>query len=130
MPRRLSTVFVASLLTLSAVGPGSAQPEVPGTVSLPNAGAPVRTPLRIESGWNVTVPLAPGSSVEQQIKQTETARRAIYEMAARECDALRQTFKAECRLQNVRVNSNVQMRNPGNEIVSVNGSGSFELLQR
>ena len=123
MPRRLSTLLLASALAASAAGPGLAQPE--------GLGAPARlAPLRIESGWVVMVPLSAAATVEQQIAQTETARRAIYEMAARECDTLRQVFKAECRLQNVRINSNVQSRNAGNDSVSVNGSGSFELLQR
>lgn len=130
MPRHLSIAFVAFVLALSAVGPGFAQPEVPGSITLPNAGAFVRAPLRIESSWVVTVPLAPGSTVEQQITQTESARRAIYEMSSRECDTLKQIFKTDCRLQAVRVNSNVQTRNPGNEIIHVNGSGSFELTQK
>jgi hypothetical protein len=36
----------------------------------------------------------------------ESARRALYEMAANECASLSETFKAECRLSSVTLSAN------------------------
>ncbi|WP_375462838.1 hypothetical protein [uncultured Methylobacterium sp.] len=95
------------------------------------SGASVRgTPIRIEASLSVQIPLAPGSAIEEQVRQTEAARKAVYGMAARECTALKEVFKAECRLVSLRANSNVQPRGNGTEQVFVSGSGSYELTER
>lgn len=93
--------------------------------------APVRAaPLRVESSLNVQVPLSPGTTSDEQIRQSEEARKALYQTAARECALLQDVFKIECRLQSVRVMSNIQSRNSAGDFVNVNGSFSYELLNR
>lgn len=88
------------------------------------------TPIRIEGSLSVQLQLSPGASVDDQLRQSEEARKAIYELAKRECTTLKDIFKVDCRLMSIRTNSNVQQRNNGTDSVNVNGSASYELLNR
>lgn len=71
-----------------------------------------------------------GFDVSMRLRQSEEARKAIYELAKRECATLRDIFKVDCQLMSIRTNSNVQQRNNGIDGVNVNGSASYELLNR
>ncbi len=88
------------------------------------------TPIRIEGSLSVQLLLSPGANVDDQLRQSEEARKAIYELAKRECATLKDIFKVDCRLMSIRTNSNVQQRNNGIDSVNVNGSASYELLNR
>lgn len=93
--------------------------------------APARiVPLRVESSLNVQVPLPPGGTSDEQLRQSEEIRKPLYQAAARECALLQDIFKIECRLQSVRVTSNIQSRNSTGDFVSVSGSFSYELFNR
>jgi hypothetical protein len=60
--------------------------------------------VRVQSNINLFMPGPTGDGEDAQ-KLRDRARRVIYEMAARECDLLRDTIAKDCRLESV--NSNV-----------------------
>ena len=60
--------------------------------------------VRVQSTISLFVPGPTGDSEEAQ-KARDRARRMVYEMAARECDLLREAIAKDCRLESV--NSNV-----------------------
>jgi hypothetical protein len=86
--------------------------------------------VRVQSSFNFFIPGPTGEGEEAQ-KLRERARRIVYEMAAHECDLLREVLASDCRLESVNDNINV---NPVNrqfqqqEGFNVNGSMSFQIL--
>lgn len=87
-------------------------------------------PLRVESAMNISIPVAAGAGTEEQVKQIAAARASLYQAAAQDCENLKQAFKAECRLVNVRVNSNVQSRGSSGEMMFVNVQSTYEVTIR
>lgn len=94
------------------------------------ATSPRPYPLRVESSMNINIPMGSASSPEEQIKQLAAARGFLYQAAAQDCDNLKQAFRADCKLTNVRVNSNIQTRGPAGETMYVNVSASYEVTIR
>ena len=93
--------LVASIPAYNAWAQADVTRSAPGT----EAAGSVRTnPIRVESSMSINVPVVAGTSAEAQLKLTESTRLSLYEAAAKECENLKQVFKAECRLQNVRTN--------------------------
>jgi hypothetical protein len=66
--------------------------------------------VRVQVGVNMFMP-GPTDEGEAAEKVRERARRGIYEMAAHECNLLRDVLASECRLQAVTVNVTRQMTN-------------------
>jgi hypothetical protein len=64
-------------------------------------------PVRVQLGINFFVP-GPTNDGEEASKIRDRARRAIYEMARRECELLEDTIASECRLESITVNLNRQ----------------------
>jgi hypothetical protein len=123
MPPFRSAVVPAMALfsTLFSLTPAAAQTV--GQVS----GQRQEAPVRVQTTFNFFVPGPSGDSAEAQ-KSRDTARRAIYEMAARECDLLREVLAKDCRMESVQ--SNVGRQPYGQqqpEGYTVNGSMSFQI---
>ncbi|MCJ2017772.1 hypothetical protein MKK84_10120 [Methylobacterium sp. E-065] len=78
----------------------------------------------------INIPVAPGAGTEEQVKQIAVARAYLYQAAAQDCENLKQAFKAECRLVNVRVNSSVQSRGSSGETMFVNVQSAYEVTIR
>ena len=60
--------------------------------------------VRIQSNINFFV-AGPTGETEEAQKLRDRARRAVYEMAARECDLLRDVIAKECRMESVSTTS-------------------------
>jgi hypothetical protein len=89
-----------------------------------------RQEVRVQSNFNFFIPGPTGEGEEAQ-KLRERARRIVYEMAAHECDLLREVLASECRLESVNENINVAPINrqfQQQEGFNVNGSMSFQIL--
>jgi hypothetical protein len=86
---------------------------------------------RIQNNISFFVPGATGDSAEAQ-KSRDAARRSIYEMAAHECDVLREVFAKDCRLESVNVNIGVnrQFGQQQQEGYTVNGSMSYQITPK
>jgi hypothetical protein len=112
---------MALFSTLFSLTPAAAQTV--GQVS----GQRQEAPVRVQTTFNFFVPGPSGDSAEAQ-KSRDNARRAIYEMAARECDLLREVLAKDCRMESVQ--SNVGRQPYGQqqpEGYTVNGSMSFQI---
>ena len=86
------------------------------------------TPVKIQASFNFFVSGATGDSEEAQ-KSREKARRIVYEMAARECDLLRDVLAKDCRMEAVssNVSRQVQYGQQPTEGYTVNGSVSLQI---
>jgi hypothetical protein len=124
-------VFPDVFIKRRLVTPGAAIAQTTGQrITIEQPGSSPRQEVRVQSNFNFFIPGPTGESEEAQ-KLREKARRIVYEMAAHECDLLREVFASDCRLESVNDNINV---NPINrqfqqqEGFNVNGSMSFQIL--
>ena len=118
---RVFAVLALTLLVTSASGKRTATAQE-------GAAAGRHTMLRVQSSLNLFLPGI--GSVEEQRAAGETGRRAIYDMANRECRLLVEVFRGDCKLTAVNANVNVQARSSGNEGISVSGTATYELTLR
>ncbi|UGY15830.1 hypothetical protein [Bradyrhizobium septentrionale] len=123
-PARLLPVTVG-LLLLTA--PAFAQ--APGQlrfVEQPTGLAGQAGSVRVQSSVNLFMPGPSGDGEEAQ-KLRDRARRVVYEMAARECDLLRDAIARDCRLESINVNLGRQYGGQQQEGFNVNGSMSLQI---
>jgi hypothetical protein len=81
--------------------------------------------VRIQSNINFFVAGPTGEGEEAQ-KLRDRARRIVYEMAAHECDLLREVLAKDCRMESVNNNISRQFGQQ-QEGYTVNGSMSFQI---
>jgi hypothetical protein len=99
-----------SLLLLIASPVAQAQGQ---RIIVEQSGAPRQEGfVRVQSNINLFMPGPTGDGEDAQ-KLRERARRVIYEMAAHECDLLREVLAKDCRLESV--NNNLNRQNYGNQ---------------
>lgn len=113
-----SAILVGAVMLLA--GPVSAQTV--GQV----AGQRQEAPVRIQNNFNFFVP-GPNTDSDESRKSRDNARRAIYEMAAKECDLLREVLAKDCRLESVSSNINRQFGPQQPDGYTVNGSMSLQI---
>ena len=82
--------------------------------------------VRVQSTINFFVAGPTGESEEAQ-KLRDRARRSVYEMAARECDLLREVIAKDCRLEQVSNNISRQYGQQQQEGFNINGSMNFQI---
>ena len=63
---------------------------------------------------------------EEAEKARARSRQALYELAGKECDVLRETIASTCRLENVNINLNRQAQQ-NMQGYNVNGSMAFQI---
>jgi hypothetical protein len=112
--------YAAGLLALLSA-PASAQTA--GQPSTLRQDAPVR----VQSTINFFVPGPSGDGEEAQ-RLRDKARRTVYEMAARECDVVREVLARECRMESVNVSIGRQYGSQQPEGYTVNGSMSLQIF--
>ena len=123
-PFRLPLVAATMLFLLA---PAMAQTPGQRIILEQSGGGPRQEGfVRVQSSVNFFVAGPTGDSEEAQ-KLREHARRAVYEMAARECDLLREVLAKDCRMEAVNTNLNRQFGQQQQEGFSVNGSMSFQI---
>jgi hypothetical protein len=98
-----SAILVGAVMLLA----GSAHAQI-GRIQL-NSGAQQENAVRVQSGINLFIPGPTGEGDEAQ-KLRDKAQHAVYEMAGRECDLLREVLAKDCRLESVTVNINANAR--------------------
>ena len=125
---RTLTTFVlagAGLLLSSTV----VTAQAPGQrIVIEQAGSPSRQEgqVRIQSSINFFIAGPSGESEEAQ-RLRDRARRLVYEMAAHECDLLRDVLAKECRMESVNVNIGRQFGREQQEGYNVNGSMNLQI---
>ncbi|MEY9361987.1 hypothetical protein ABH994_004708 [Bradyrhizobium yuanmingense] len=82
--------------------------------------------VRVQTSINFFVAGPSGDSDEAQ-KLRERARRSVYEMAARECDLLREVLARDCRMESVNTNVNRQFGQQQTEGFNISGTMAFQI---
>ena len=82
--------------------------------------------VRVQSNINFFV-AGPTADGEDAQKLRDRAQRAVYEMAARQCDLLREVLAKDCRMESVNSNIGRQFGQQQQEGYSVNGAMSFQI---
>jgi hypothetical protein len=122
----LKYMVLAGAGLLLSLAPSVAQ--TPGSrILIEQGGSPGRQEgqVRIQTTINFFVSGPTGDS-EEALKLRDRARRTIYEMAARECDLLREVLAKDCRME--AVNSNIgRQYGQQQEGYTVNGSMNFQI---
>jgi hypothetical protein len=93
----------------------------------PNAGV-----IRVQIGVNFFV-AGPTNESEQAIALRDRASRTVYEMAARQCEVLRERLADDCRLENVNVTINRQQQQIAGQQVEgfqVGGTLGYRITQK
>jgi hypothetical protein len=125
--RPFRQVILAGASLLLSLAPSAAQ--TPGQrIMIEQSGSPSRQEgqVRIQTSINFFVTGPTGDGEEAQ-KLRDKARRTIYEMAARECDLLREVLAKDCRMESVNSNIGRQFGQQQQEGYTVNGSMSFQI---
>jgi hypothetical protein len=103
--------------------------QTPGQrIVIENAGPSLRQEglVRIQTNINFFLTGPTGEGEEAQ-NLRDKARRIVYEMAAHECDLLRETLAKDCRMESVNTNIGRQFGQQQQEGLTVNGSMSFQI---
>jgi hypothetical protein len=122
---RQALLFIV-LVTLLG-GAAGAQPSV--VIERPKAQS-VRQEGIVRVQLSIQLFIAgPTDESEEANKQRERARRVVYEMAAKECDLMREVVARDCRLESVNVNLNRQSNPqvPQMQGYQVGGSMSYQI---
>jgi predicted dehydrogenase len=103
-----------------------AAPAVAQTTVGQASGQRQESPVRIQTTFNFFVPGPSGEGEEAQ-KSRDKARHIVYEMAAHECDLLREVLAKDCRMEAVSGNVGRQFGQQQPEGYTVNGSVSLQI---
>ncbi len=123
MTRRLiPTAIVAALLAAVAAQSSGQHVLTERAVAAPSRQEGI---VRIQLTMQLFV-TGPTDESEEAEKQRERARRAVYDLASKECDLLRDTIARDCRLESVNVNLNRQT-GPQMNGYMVNGSMAYQI---
>ena len=82
--------------------------------------------MRVQNSISYCVAGPTGEGEEAQ-KLRDRARRHIYEIAARECDLLREVLAKDCRIESVSSNMSRQYGQQQPEGFTINGSMNFQI---
>ncbi|WP_218625994.1 hypothetical protein [Bradyrhizobium sp. dw_78] len=125
MTSKLSLLTIAVLSSLLV--PAAAQ--TPGQrIVIEQPSSPFRQEglVRVQTSINFFVAGPTGESEEAQ-KSRDNARRVIYQMAAHECDLLRETLAKDCHLESINDNIGRQFGLQQPEGYTVNGSMNLQI---
>jgi hypothetical protein len=125
LPMRL---VPAGLGLLFLIAPALAQTPGQRIILEQSSGSPRQEGLvRVQSSINFFLSGPTGEGEEAQ-KLRDRARRIIYEMAAHECDLLREVLAKDCKMEAVNSNINRQFgQQQQQEGYNVNGSMNFQI---
>ena len=118
----LAAAAICAFLTTPAVAQMAPQRiAVDATVSPQHQDAPIR----VQSSVNLMLP-GPTNDGDDAQKLRDRAKRLVYDMAAHECDLLRETLAKDCRLESV--TSNIGRQNFGQQLDGYSVNGQLTLV--
>jgi len=124
--RKACVIGLFCLAPLAGAGAQTITIQRPAPLD-PNVG-----PIRVQINVNFFVP-GPANDSEQSTALRDRASRAIYDLAARECEVLREKLADDCRLENVNVNINRQPQQFGGQMTEgfqVGGTLGYRISQK
>lgn len=81
--------------------------------------------VRVQMSVQLFMP-GPTDDSDEAEKQRERARRALYNLASKECDVLREAIARDCRLETININLNRQSSGQA-QGYAVNGAMAFQI---
>ncbi len=126
----LRMACAVGILCLIPFAGGGAQ-----TITIQRPQGPVDAgagPIRVQLSVSFFVP-GPANESEQAVALRDRASRAIYDMAARECEILREKLADDCRLESLNVNLNRQSQQLGGQQVEgfqAGGTLGYRITQK
>ena len=125
---KVSSLLVSAGIGLLIVTTAAMAQSVGQRVMVEQGGSASRQEgsVRVQTSINFFVAGPTGVSEEAQ-KLRERARRTVYDMAARECDLLREVLARDCRMESVNTNINRQFGPQQTEGFNISGSMSFQI---
>jgi hypothetical protein len=123
MFRKLTLV---AIVTLSSTLAASAQSGSRVIIEQPGSGGRQEGMVRVQVSINMFLP-GPTGEGEDAAKLRDRGRRLVYEMAAKECDLLRDVIAKDCRLENITANVNRQRHGNQQEGYQVGGNMSLQI---
>jgi hypothetical protein len=127
MLRKVIAAGFFGLVLLASAGAQTITMQRPQGAADPNAGV-----IRVQISVNFFLP-GPTNESEQAIALRDRASRTVYEMAARQCEVLRERLADDCRLENVNVNINRQQQQIGGQQVEgfqAGGTLGYRITQK
>ena len=118
--------FAAAIGLLFLIAPAFAQSPGQRFIEQAAGGGRQEGSVRVQSSVNLFMAGPTGDSEEAQ-KLRDRARRLVYEMAARECDLLREVIAKDCRLESINTNLGRQYGQQQQEGFTVNGSMNLQI---
>ncbi len=117
-------IIFAACINASLIASAAAQ------TANPTGGVLLRQdpPVRVQTSISFFVP-GPTGDTDEAMKLRDRARAGVYEMAAKECDLLKERLAKDCRLEslNSNININRQFGQAQTEGFSVNGTMGFQI---
>ena len=125
---KVSSLLVSAGIGLLIVTTAAMAQSVGQRVMVEQGGSASRQEgsVRVQTSINFFVAGPTGDSEEAQ-KLRERARRTVYDMAARECDLLREVLARDCLMESVNTNINRQFGPQQTEGFNISGSMSFQI---
>jgi hypothetical protein len=120
---------ILATVTLPLAFPAIAQTGQRISVEQFNAGPRQENMVRVQNNISFFIAGPTGEGEEAQ-KLREKAQRLVYEMAAHQCDLLRDILAKDCRMESVNANLNTsgrQFNQQQPEGLNVNGSMSLQI---
>lgn len=87
-------------------------------------------PVHIQVAYQLKLPANPSATLDEQVQGFTAAHKAIYELAAHECDQLMAVTPGECRMVSVTIGQGGMPYNGQGATLQVAGSAMFELTPR
>jgi hypothetical protein len=112
-PIRLLAISIGLLFLIAPAFAQSSFPRQEGSV-------------RVQSTMNFFV-AGPTGEGEEALRLRDRARRSVYEMAARECDLLREVLAKDCRMESVNTNIGRQFGQQQQEGFTINATMNFQI---
>lgn len=84
--------------------------------------------MRISASFQTSVPVTGSMALEDEAKATESARKSLYQIAARECSVITQVFKGACQMASINVSSYMQDRGNGMRQIAVSANASYVVV--
>jgi hypothetical protein len=124
MVKRVLLGAISAAVLASAAPAQSVNPLVREAIKV--AQTPYTDMVRVQVGINFFI-AGPSDEGEEADKIRDRARRAVYQMAASECDLLMATIASACRLEAININVNRQRGPNMPEGYNTTGSLSFRI---
>jgi hypothetical protein len=121
--RRLRPNLTLAAVAAATFWAATTLPTLADARSMPLATA---QPVNVQIGFSTQVPLA-DESEQTLINSQQSGRKALYEMASKECSSLMATIAKTCRLTSLNISAQVRQRGNMPAVLFLNCNAHFAI---